>query len=225
MEAISNQELVENYIYPNMDLNYYWSDSFDPLFYVCLAKAGFISTSMYDSNDNAILLPEIQFEYAILDFKDLHIGKNVNKLLKQNNYEFKINTSFNKILKKIHAYHDMPWLNKEYQHMLKEIQKNSYDNFELMCVELFNTEGKLIAGEIGYTIGRTYTSLTGFFKREKAYNNWGKLQLILLSNYLESHHFDFWNLGHASLQYKLDLGAKIYSRKKFLKRWKKSALL
>ena len=53
----------------------------------------------------------------------------------------------------------------------------------------------------------------------KKYNNWGKLQLILLGKYLEKENFSFWNLGHPYMQYKFDLGAITYKRKDFLKRW------
>ena len=77
-------------IYQNKDINYYISDDFSQEFYIILAKAGFISTSILIKN-KFYLLPEIQFEYAILDFKDLHITKKVQKLIKENNFEFKIN--------------------------------------------------------------------------------------------------------------------------------------
>ena len=77
----------------------------------------------------------------------------------------------------------------------------------------------LIAGEIGYKIGKTYTSLSGFSKKDKKYNNWGKLQMILLAKHLEENSFSFWNLGHPYMQYKFDLGAKLYSREDFLEKW------
>lgn len=189
---------------------------------MALAKAGFISTSMYDNEDNAILLPEIQFDYAVLHFEDLHISKKVNKLLKRNDYTFTINTKFQEVMNKINGYHEISWLSLEYQQMLLDTKQAFHENFEVVSIELNNSDNELISAEIGYTIGTTYTSLTGFCNREKAYNNWGKLQLVLLSQYLQTKGFDFWNLGHASLQYKIDLGAKIYSREDFLILWKKA---
>ncbi|MEN8717560.1 MAG: hypothetical protein ABF301_02725, partial [Sulfurovum sp.] len=86
-------------------------------------------------------------------------------------------------------------------------------------VELSNEKDELVAAEIGYLIGKTYTSLTGFSSKEKLYKNWGKLQMVLLGKYLEKEKFDFWNLGHPYMQYKFDLGALKYSRIDFLKRW------
>ena len=79
---------------------------------------------------------------------------------------------------------------------------------------------KLISGEIGYKIGKIYTSLSGFTTKEKKYNNCGKLQLVLLNNYLKETGVKLWNLGHPQLQYKIDLGAKIYNRIDFLELWK-----
>ena len=175
---------------------------------------------MYDNEDHAILLPEIQFDYAVLHFEDLHISKKVHKLLKQNHHTFSINTKFEEVLEKINSYHEISWLCEEYQNMLYTIQQSHHENFELLSIELNDKNNDLIAAEIGYTIGKTYTSLTGFCNREKAYNNWGKLQLVLLSQYLQANDFAFWNLGHASLQYKIDLGAKVYSREDFLVLWK-----
>ena len=77
----------------------------------------------------------------------------------------------------------------------------------------------LISGEIGYIIGKTYTSLSGFSSDEKCYRNYGTAQLVLLAQYLQANGFSFWNLGQPYMDYKLALGAKIYERKAFLARW------
>ena len=52
----------------------------------------------------------------------------------------------------------------------------------------------LVAGEIGYSFGTTYTSLTGFY--DKTISNAGKLQLILLGKWLQRSGYSFWNFGH-----------------------------
>lgn len=214
--------MLHEYIYINEEENYYYSDDFSSSFYISLAKAGFISTTTYSSENEVLLLPEIQFTYAVLDFRNLHISKKVKKLLNKVNYEFSINKNFNEVLQNLNTYHEQSWLNQEYVNTLKDIKKNKQDNFELISIELKNNEEQLIAGELGYKIGKTYTSLTGFTSKEKQYNNWGKLQLVLLSKYLEDNSYDFWNLGHSCLQYKIDLGAKVLNREDFLKRWLES---
>lgn len=205
-----------------MEENYYWSDDFSKEFYIESAKKGFITTSMY-KNRKFFLLPEIQFDYAIMDFDNIHISKKVSKLLKSNKYIFSINQKFEEVLERIKDYHSESWMKDEYIQILKDIKtnENEKNNFKLMSIEISDNEtNELISGEIGYKIGKTYTSLTGFTKREKKYNNWGNLQLVKLNFYLKENGYSFWNLGHPQLLYKINLGAKIYTRDQFLTRWK-----
>ncbi len=204
-----------------MEENYYYSDDFSAEFYIKAAKCGFITTSMY-KNKKFILLPEIQFNYAILDFDNIKISKKIEKLLKTKNYHFVVSNQLNEVCKRIKSYHKDSWLNDDYISILNRINNKVDDEFKLLSVELRQKDtNRLISGELGYKIGKVYTSLTGFTTREKIYNNWGKLQLVLLNNYLKENAYSFWNLGHPQLKYKIDLGAKIYKRKTFLERLKK----
>jgi Leu/Phe-tRNA-protein transferase len=208
----------------DMTNDYYWCDEWDCELYVQLAKMGFISTS-YDTKDGLVLLPELQFNYGILDFKNLHISRKVKKLLKRHDAKLSFNTRLDEVLQKITFQHQNNWLKGEYAELLKKLynQKNKYKNFEIFCVELISKEtNELIAGEIGYKIGKTYTSLSGFSSKEKKYNNYGKLQLTLLAQYLEKNGFAFWNLGHPHMLYKKDLGSKTYKRDEFLQRWQEA---
>lgn len=217
------KEHIEN----NLTNNYYWADDWSCEFYIRLAKKGFISTS-YDTNGGLVLLPELQYDYALLDFKDLHISKKVKKILDKNEYKFSQNTDFAKVLSGICDAHKDNWLKDEYLKLLLELYqindaKNDFKitSFELRCTQT----DKLISAEVGYIIGKTYTSLSGFSSRDKKYNNYGTLQLVLLSKYLEQNNFDFWNLGHPHMLYKKKLGAKVYTRTEFLKRWEMSISL
>ncbi len=204
-----------------MEENYYWSDDLSNEFYIKAAQCGFITTSMYKDNQ-FFLLPEIQFDYAVMDFKNIKVPKKVSKLLKEDNHLFTINEKFDEVLEKIKDYHKDSWINDEYIKILKKIKKDNHHdkNFKLISVEISEKESNLlISGEIGYQVGSIYTSLSGFMKKEKKYNNWGKLQLVLLNSYLQENGYSFWNLGHPQLLYKLDLGATIYTREEFIKRW------
>ena len=223
-QTLNDRSILDEHIYKNLELNYYWSDDFSPEFYIELANAGFITVGMKD-NGRFLLLPEIQFEYALLDFDDLHISKKVKKLLKKDDCIFSINKHFDKTMTCINSYHEDSWLYDEYIQLLQKLKNFNHPkiDFELLSVELSDKDTKeLIASEIGYRIGKTYTSLTGFFNRDKKYNNYGKLQLVLLAEFLKQNNFDFWNLGHPYMQYKFDMGAKNYSRSYFLKKWLKS---
>jgi Leu/Phe-tRNA-protein transferase len=153
-------------IYENMEENYYASYDFSPSLYVNLCRAGFIATSCLDTKNNQILLPEIQFEYAVLHFNDVHISKKVKTLLHKNEFILTKNQHFEEVLDSIEHYHKNSWLNNQYTKMLHEIKKNHFENFELLSFELHDTKnGALVAGEVGYIIGKTYTSLSGFFKK------------------------------------------------------------
>lgn len=220
-DDIEDDNIVFNHIYKDPDTNFYFSDDFSKDFYIKLASLGFISTTT-TYNDILYLLPELQFEYAILDFEDLHISSKVKKLLKLNNYTFYENKNIDKVFNKLDEYHNPNWLISQYQTLLKELinYKHKSIDFEIKSFEIYdNNTGELIAAEIGYVINDIYTSLTGFSSKEKKYNNYGKLQLVLLANHLKKNNYKFWNLGHPYMDYKFQLGAKIYTREDFLKRW------
>jgi Leu/Phe-tRNA-protein transferase len=215
-EDVTNPHILLDIIYPNMYKNYYWSDDFSAQYYIAQAKAGFLAvTDTYE--DEELLLPEIQFSYALLDFKDLHISKKLNRLFSKKCLKLEITQDLDEVVEKINASHKNCWLTPRYLNMLKSTQDLD-DNFQIISVAIREND-MLIAGEVGYIIGKTYTSLSGFSSREKEYHNYGTAQLILLAQYLEANGFEFWNLGQAYMTYKLDLGAKIYERESFLKRW------
>ena len=141
----------------------------------------------------------------------------MEKLIKSKKLQIRIAKNFDAVAEKISLSHKSSWLSKQYLCMLKNTQ-NIDDNFQLITVEV-EENNRLIAGEIGYIIGKTYTSLSGFSSREKPYQNYGTAQLVLLAKYLEEEGFAFWNLGQPYMSYKLALGAKIYERQDFLNRW------
>jgi leucyl/phenylalanyl-tRNA--protein transferase len=77
-------------------------------------------------------------------------------------------------------------------------------------VEVFHGR-QLVAGEIGYTCGTAYTSLSGFHRLSGA----GSVQLGCLGRALAGSGFSFWDLG-MEIEYKLRLGARLLARDPFL---------
>ena len=213
---VTDLSTLTSRIYPNMQRNYYWSEDFSPTFYIAQAQAGFIAvTDLYEGRE--LLLPEIQFSYALLHFQDLHISKKVRKLLHKKALHLQFTTDIHPIAEKIRAYHKQCWLTKRYEKTLLQAHQLE-ENFQLLGCYL-EEENHMIAGEIGYCIGNTYTSLSGFSSREKRFRNYGKAQLVLLARYLQEKGFAFWNLGQSYMPYKFALGAKQYHRDDFLTLW------
>ena len=224
---LGDDTYFQTHVLQNATNNYYWTDDWSSSFYISLAKKGFICTS-YDTKGGLVLLPELQFDYAILDFKELHISKKVRNLLDKDTFVFSTNTNFEEVLNSIAVSHKDNWLKDEYQELMMDLYRNNNveNEFEIKSFELRNSKtNELIAGEVGYSIGETYTSLSGFCLRDKKYNNYGTLQLVLLSKYLQKNKFAFWNLGHPHMEYKKKLGARVHKREEFLKRWFESSLL
>jgi len=220
-EAVNSLPYLEEYIYPNMYKNYYWSDDFSATYYIAQAKAGFIAvTDKYESEE--LLLPEIQFSYALLDFEDLHISRKAKRLLDKKELKIEISRNLDDVAEDIDKTYKNNWLTLQYLETLKAAQ-NIDKNFKVISA-CIREDKKIIAGEIGYIIGKTYTSLSGFSSREKKYANYGTAQLVLLAKYLQENDFAFWNLGQPYMDYKIALGAKIYKRQIFLKRWFKETV-
>ena len=152
LEDIKDENILFNYIYANLDSNYYISDDLSAEFYTLQAISGFIATSISHEN-KFYLVPEMQFEYAILDFENLHISKKVKKLLDKNDFTFSINTNISEVIKNIQTHHKSNWLTNEYYEILKKVKEYKEPNidFELLSIELWDkSKTILIAGEIGY---------------------------------------------------------------------------
>jgi Leu/Phe-tRNA-protein transferase len=216
-ENLQNHNILQ-YIYADSETDYYWSDDFSEQFYISLAQAGFICVT-HAQEEQLFLLPEIQKSYAVLDFENLHISKKVLKLLRKEQFELRFNSAFDEVIAQIQSSFEPCWLTGDYATLMQKLASKKYDNFSLFSCELFDKEkGTLIAGEIGYITQGVYTSLSGFCSKEKAYANWGTLQLVLLAQALEKS-VKFWNLGHPYMEYKIALGAKVLTRDTFLERW------
>lgn len=84
---------------------------------------------------------------------------------------------------------------------------------KLYSIEVWNEEtGELVGGELGYSVGTIYTSLTGFSREDSA----GSVQLACLGKLLMQSGYEMWDLG-MSLDYKITLGAKNMKRIDFVR--------
>lgn len=221
-----DSELLEQWVYPApQDL--YWSDSFDPDFYRNLARAGFISICVKE-NERCFLIPEIQAAYAVLDWENIHVGRQVRRILRSGALEHQdVVLCFERnpqaVMDGIAACHgERNWLHEPYRELVGTLASQSDADFCLLGVELRSrSSGALIGGELGYAMGAVWTSLSGFLYRDHpAWNHFGTVQLLALARVLQDSGFAFWNLGHPYMDYKTALGARVLPRAEFLERWR-----
>jgi Leu/Phe-tRNA-protein transferase len=205
---------------------YYWSDRFEPEYYRAQARAGCIAVAAR-LGGRALLLPELQAAYAVLDWDNLHQSRSLKRLFRSGRLEaiearLRLNSDPGPVLRALdERWGEGSWLTPEYRGLMLALAAESSPDFRLWGAELMvKGSPEPVAGELGYVIGRTYTSLSGFFRRERPeWSGLGIVQLHLLAQRLRDRGFAFWNLGHPYMRYKIDMGARILPRTEFLERW------
>lgn len=229
-----SDDTLSRYIYPAMSRTYYWSDSWEAGFYIALARAGFISVCSEFPDAGFLLLPQIHDRCAVLDWKDRRVSKSVRAALRPERLRdaglrLRITQKIDAALEGLAAcWTDDSWFHPPYVELMRVLAASGRAggaapgaSFNLFAVELLAEGSEVpVSGELGYVIGSTWTSLSGFMNPDRRrWNNMGKVQLHALAVLLERTGFSFWNLGMCQMQYKLDLGAQVLERKEFLERW------
>jgi len=213
--------LVPGYLKPYMRHYHddFWvSRTFDAKFIASLMYEGFLPIAT-EYGGIHYLLPKLHEARCVLEPKNLHIPKSTRK--KAKGFTLRINTSFDKVVEGCHNQHGEAWLYPPVVTAFKEITSKpdgihvSQSNvIKLFSIELFEDKtGKLVAGELGYTNGAIYTSLTGF----SCVSGAGTIQLYALGSLLHLRGFQLWDLG-MSMEYKMNMGAVAWDRPQFLHR-------
>mmetsp|Transcript_46890 Transcript_46890/g.84123 ORF Transcript_46890/g.84123 Transcript_46890/m.84123 type:complete len:381 (-) Transcript_46890:101-1243(-) len=213
----------------------------DPTFLARLAYEGFFTITTGRRREREPL-PELQPYYGVLDWQNFNRSKPVNKALKRvkadspRKYYLYCDRDLELTYKELDRYqkeqHGENWMTWKYLQAFQRASDDASINFRLHSIELYDgplsTDGaatvgrpSLVAGEIGYSIGRIYTSLSGFSCRTTDGLGW--IQLACLGKWLEDKKYAFWSLGHCyspQMEYKRQLGHRIYTREEFLQRLK-----
>ncbi|KAL1524355.1 hypothetical protein AB1Y20_019252 [Prymnesium parvum] len=210
----------------------------DPSFLARLAYEGFftITASTGPRGEEMIEpLPELQPYYGVLFWKDFEQSKHVKQALSKlvrhpgkNAFCLVHNADPQRTWRMVDEYHEQRhggnWLTERYFKAMERASENSAINFSMHCIELFEvTEQGVhgdepLAGEIGFSVGKVYTSLSGF-TAVRSRDGIGTAQLVLLGRWLNRKGFAFWSLGHCyspEMDYKRQLGQRVYPRRAFL---------
>ena len=223
-------QVLATHVLSDMSRSHYWTDVWDPSFYVALAREGFISIAHEHADFGPVLLPELQCSYAVLDWANLHQSRNVRRLrhsgrMEADAIEFRVERDPEAVMRALTRHHGKEcWLIESYRRLMAGLAAEGGPDdvgFSLCATELWSLRtGELVAGELGYSIGCIYTSLSGFcMPGDGAWRDFGTLQLVLLAEVLRDSGYAFWNLGHPHMEYKQALGARVVGRSDFLFRW------
>ncbi|KAL7507000.1 hypothetical protein ACHAXN_004211 [Cyclotella atomus] len=228
------KSLLPKYLYPLVRFHhedFYVSRSFDPRLIVQLMAEGFlpIATSNF-------LLPKLHVERCLLQLSptcNLHISKSTRR--KAKNFSLSTNQCFDRVVAGCRAQHGMNWLYPPIVSAFKEINKRTIETnghgvdavlvdndsnercgttqVRLYSIEIWDINNNLVAGELGYSVGSIYTSLTGFSNQDNA----GSVQLLALGKLLLKCGFTYWDLG-MEMDYKMKLGSELMRRADFVRR-------
>lgn len=224
------QESIEKFI-PNYLQNYvqpYHGDfCFSRIFHhqliAQLCFEGFLPIAT-----DGCLLPKLHEQRCVITLPDdLHVSKSTRK--KSKKFNLSVNKAFDRVVEGCRKQHgDRCWLYpplvRSFRKMNQQgnVQAEVYEDggkqkmgrtspVRLYSIELWDLDGELVAGELGYTTGSIYTSLTGFSAQGSA----GSIQLVALGRLLSGLGFSIWDLG-MEMQYKFDLGCKLMPRRRYL---------
>jgi len=220
--------VLDQLIYPDLENCNYWSDDWSVSFYTASVLAGTIPVTYHDNSMGNLLVLNLHDRYSVLDWENLHISTKVQKMIRRGEfsvgkYTLRISTDIQRAVDGISAsYGDNNWVIPQYAALLEAVQR-AQSRIIFTAVELIDNEtGTVLGGELGYTIGTVYTSLSGFTNRD--FPNIGTVQLVVLGKVLEQKGYSFWNLGQPYMTYKAQLGAIYTPRSQFIERWKELAL-
>lgn len=194
-------------------------------FTATLVWHGFLPMAVNLGRNGHYMLPKIHHERSLLVPSEVHVGRQTRKRAKL--YRLSVDKAWAQVVDGVQKYTwtETPgdnWLCDELvsaYHGVQALSSKQRRGVTFHSVELWHLEsGTLVAGEIGYTVGKVYTSCTGFCLKS-GYTGSGTVQLVCLGRWLAKLGFELWDLG-MEMEYKKELGSKNFPRKEWIRRLK-----
>lgn len=208
-----------------------YTPSFHPRLVAQLMVEGFLPIAT-----EGVLLPKLHEHRCVVTLPDrLHVSKSTRK--KAKGFTISFNQAFEEVVEGCRAQHGPQcWLYPSLVQAFITIANNGHGmrvpiihsdgeqqrasplestgktcTIHLYSVEIWNNDRQLVGGELGYTVGSVYTSLTGFSAQDSA----GSVQLAALGHLLCQLGFTLWDLG-MEMEYKRNLGSQLVPRAVFV---------
>lgn len=196
------------------------TNSYHPQLLVQIMAEGFLPIAT-----RGALLPKLHSKRSVIPLSagGFHSHKSTRKKCKK--FQLTVNQNFDGVVRGCRRQHASCWLYPElvtsFQTLYERTRQGKPLEAKLMdgttcpvrfySIEVWNLEGHFVAGELGYTVGSVYTSLTGFSAQDSA----GSVQLAVLGFLLVQNGFTLWDLG-MDMDYKQDMGSKLMKRRDFV---------
>jgi leucyl/phenylalanyl-tRNA--protein transferase len=161
-----------------------------------------------DQTGFEVLLVKCHEKRAVLEPASLHISRSTRR--RSQPYELRIDYDFGACIQRIAEHYSERWLTPWLCDALVSLNREPIAGVRSLSAELYRGD-ELVAGEVGYSCGGVYTSLSGFHTESGS----GSVQLAALGRLLFEAGYSIWDLG-MDVPYKRDLGARLLEREIFL---------
>lgn len=179
----------------------------DPQTVAAVCRQGFIPMGLAHPVA-PLLLIKLHQHRCILRFEDVHTSRNARRYARD--LTMTVDRDFFGTIQTLVSFYRDRWLIPDLVNALVELHHDPRDGVQAHSVEVYH-QGRVVAGEVGYSLGAVYTSLSGFHRKNGA----GTVQLLSLSHVLKEAGYAFWDMGMEA-EYKTRLGATLMAREEFL---------
>ena len=191
-----------------------WATFYDPAFVAQLMYQGFLPMAAA-SGDLEVITPKLHLNRSIVKFANVP-KPHGSTFKKSKKFEFSADTCFDRVAAGIVDQHGPSWFYPNLVKLFTLMNSQGERGFLNSKVRVHSFEvwqgDELVAGEAGYSVGKVYTSLSGFTTVDGA----GTVQMYAMASHLKQLGFVLWDLG-MQLGYKdQEFGAIPLPRVEFL---------